>query len=123
MILSDWLHVEAAFYNSETEKHTFRVMWVEGGSSDEVEGETNTFPGLTHSEMEMEHEVVGKIIRVYWAADKDWFIGEIAKFDPESGNHHIKYDDDDEESLNLISLEKERPAWELSPFSTEYFGF
>ena len=29
----------------------------------------------------------------------------------------------EEEDIDLLVLDKERPAWELSPFTTEYFSF
>ena len=73
--------------------------------------------------MELQSEVVGKVIRVYWAKEKEWYTGQISEYNSETGNHTIQYNDGDSEELDLISLEKDRPAWELSPFTSEYFQF
>ena len=42
-------------------------MWEQGGTTDEREKNTPTFDEITHNEIELETEVQGKIIRVYWA--------------------------------------------------------
>ncbi|PIA29871.1 hypothetical protein AQUCO_05800150v1 [Aquilegia coerulea] len=38
-------------------------------------------------------------LQVYWPLDDDWYSGCVASFDSESGKHHVKYDDGEEESL------------------------
>ena len=52
----------------------FRVMWAEGGTNDGREGNTEAFPAITHSEMELKTELNDRVIRVYWALVKAWFI-------------------------------------------------
>ncbi|PIA56613.1 hypothetical protein AQUCO_00700752v1 [Aquilegia coerulea] len=42
---------------------------------------------------------VGMKCKVYWPLDDDWYSGCVASFDSESGKHHVKYDDGEEESL------------------------
>ena len=37
--------------------------------------------------------------------------------------HKILYTDEQSKDLNLLQLDDERPAWELAPFTSEYFGF
>ena len=49
--------------------------------------------------------------------------GTVESFDKETGAHEIKYDDDTEEELDLLALDKQRPAWEFEPFTKKYFGF
>ena len=98
-------------------------MWEQGGTTDEREKNTPTFDEITHNEIELETEVQGKIIRVYWAPDKQWCTGQVGEYDAASHSHTINYNDGDIELLNMIQLDEERPAWELSPFTKEYFGF
>ena len=59
----------------------FRVMWAEGGTSDEREASTKTFPTITHSEMELKSELNDRVIRVFWALDKAWFTRKIDEYD------------------------------------------
>ena len=101
----------------------FRVMWAEGGTSDEREASTKTFPTITHSEMELESELNDRVVRVHWALDKAWFTGKISGYDPLTHEHKIAYTDGQSEDLNLLGLDDERPAWELAPFTSQYFGF
>ena len=58
--------------------------------------QTLTFLNLNHSEMELEQDVVGKVIRVYWTKDKGCFTGKIFEFNVECTEHLIKYKDGDE---------------------------
>ena len=97
--------------------------WFLGGITDELEGSTPTFPTISNVELELDSDAQGKIIRVYWAPDKQWYIGKIGKYDFETKEHKIEYDDEISEDINLTQLDDERPAWEISPFTTEYFGF
>ena len=46
------------------DKLTLRVMWHESDTTDEIEGEWEV--KLTHAELELEEEVVGKVVRVAW---------------------------------------------------------
>ncbi|KAL0380348.1 UNVERIFIED_CONTAM: hypothetical protein Sangu_0099100 [Sesamum angustifolium] len=53
-------------------------------------------------------ELVNLRIMVWWPIDKTFYTGTVEAFDPLTKKHRIKYDDDEEEVLNL---KKER--WEL----------
>ncbi|XP_011082315.1 uncharacterized protein LOC105165116 isoform X2 [Sesamum indicum] len=53
-------------------------------------------------------ELVSLRIMVWWPIDKTFYTGTVEAFDPLTKKHRIKYDDDEEEVLNL---KKER--WEL----------
>ncbi|KAK4413993.1 hypothetical protein Salat_2812100 [Sesamum alatum] len=53
-------------------------------------------------------EMVNLRIMVWWPIDKTFYTGTVEAFDPLTKKHRIKYDDDEEEVLNL---KKER--WEL----------
>ncbi|XP_010254200.1 PREDICTED: uncharacterized protein LOC104595249 isoform X2 [Nelumbo nucifera] len=49
--------------------------------------------------------VLNRRIKVFWPLDKSWYFGIVDKYDPERKLHHVKYDDRDEE---WIDLQKER---------------
>ncbi|CAL9061106.1 unnamed protein product [Musa banksii] len=49
--------------------------------------------------------VVKQRIRVFWPLDKSWYFGLVKGYDPVTRLHHVKYDDRDEEWINL---QKER---------------
>ncbi|XP_019169599.1 PREDICTED: uncharacterized protein LOC109165335 [Ipomoea nil] len=53
-------------------------------------------------------ELVGTKVRVWWPLDRKFYKGVISSFDPEIKKHKVKYNDDDEEILNL-----NRERWEL----------
>lgn len=53
-------------------------------------------------------EIVGKRVKVYWPLDKTWYEGCVKSFDSASGEHLVKYDDDDEE---MIDLAEEKIEW------------
>lgn len=40
-------------------------------------------------------------IRVFWPLDKSWYFGLVKDYDPVTRLHHVKYDDRDEEWINL----------------------
>ncbi|KAL0463979.1 UNVERIFIED_CONTAM: Serine--tRNA ligase, chloroplastic/mitochondrial [Sesamum latifolium] len=62
-----------------------------------------TTPSVDYGE-----ELVNLRIMVWWPIDKTFYTGTVEAFDPLTKKHRIKYDDDEEEVLNL---KKER--WEL----------
>ncbi|GFQ02791.1 DNA mismatch repair protein msh6 [Phtheirospermum japonicum] len=64
-----------------------------------------TFNG---SNVEYGEEMVSARIKVWWPLDKTFYTGTVEAFDPLTKRHKIKYDDDEEEVLNLS---EER--WEL----------
>ncbi|XP_074578296.1 uncharacterized protein LOC141834822 [Curcuma longa] len=49
--------------------------------------------------------LVKQRIRVFWPLDQNWYFGLIKGYDPMTRLHHVKYDDRDEEWINL---QKER---------------
>ncbi|XP_020234813.1 DNA mismatch repair protein MSH6 [Cajanus cajan] len=46
-------------------------------------------------------EVVGRRIKVYWPLDNAWYEGSVKSFDSLTSKHLVRYDDDEEESLDL----------------------
>ena len=48
-------------------------------------------------------ELVGKRVRIFWAADDAWFPGSLSEFSKSSGEHLCEYDDGDREWLKLSS--------------------
>ncbi|KAF8657666.1 hypothetical protein HU200_059821 [Digitaria exilis] len=53
-------------------------------------------------------EVVGRRLRVYWPLDDAWYEGRVEAYDAGSHRHRVKYDDGDEEQVDLV---KERFEW------------
>ncbi|XP_038993781.1 uncharacterized protein LOC120117594 [Hibiscus syriacus] len=49
--------------------------------------------------------VLNRKIKVFWPLDKSWYYGVVNDYDEEKKHHHVKYDDCDEEWVNL---QKER---------------
>lgn len=45
--------------------------------------------------------VVNKRIKVFWPLDQSWYFGVVKDYDPLTKLHHVKYDDRDEEWINL----------------------
>ncbi|XP_068653469.1 uncharacterized protein [Aristolochia californica] len=45
--------------------------------------------------------VINKRIKVYWPLDQSWYFGLIKNYEPATKLHHVKYDDRDEEWINL----------------------
>ncbi|MCL7051121.1 hypothetical protein MKW94_009374 [Papaver nudicaule] len=45
--------------------------------------------------------VLNRRIQVFWPLDKSWYIGLVNDYDPEKSLHHVKYDDREEEWINL----------------------
>ena len=61
------------------------------------------------------HEVVGRRLRVWWSDDAAWYAGEVKSFDGEK--HAIRYDDGEEEALDL-SRERHEFVASLPPLAT-----
>lgn len=53
-----------------------------------------------------------KRVKVYWPLDKAWYEGCVKSFDSKSGEHLVKYDDGDEE---MIDLAEEKIEWVKEP--------
>ncbi|KAJ6732413.1 PHD FINGER PROTEINS [Salix purpurea] len=47
------------------------------------------------------HWVLNRRIKVFWPLDQNWYHGLVGDYDKERKLHHIKYDDRDEEWINL----------------------
>lgn len=47
------------------------------------------------------HWVLNRRIQVFWPLDQSWYNGLVNDYDKESKLHHVKYDDCDEEWINL----------------------
>ncbi|XP_043702346.1 uncharacterized protein LOC122652622 isoform X2 [Telopea speciosissima] len=45
--------------------------------------------------------VLNRRIKVFWPLDQSWYFGRVTNYDPERKLHHVKYDDRDEEWINL----------------------
>ncbi|CAN4076578.1 unnamed protein product [Withania somnifera] len=45
--------------------------------------------------------VLNRRIKVFWPLDESWYYGLLSDYDPERKLHHVKYDDRDEEWINL----------------------
>ncbi|OIT33749.1 PREDICTED: uncharacterized protein LOC109205606 [Nicotiana attenuata] len=45
--------------------------------------------------------VLNRRIKVFWPLDESWYYGLLNDYDPERKLHHVKYDDRDEEWINL----------------------
>jgi DNA mismatch repair protein MSH6 len=59
-------------------------------------------PSSSHSHF------IGKRIKVYWPLDDAWYEGVVKSFDAVTNKHRIRYDDDEEES---IDISKEKIEW------------
>jgi DNA mismatch repair protein MSH6 len=60
-------------------------------------------------------EVVGRRLRVYWPLDDAWYKGKVESYNAGSRRHRVKYDDGDEEE---VDLGKEKFEWATSEDST-----
>ncbi|XP_021746355.1 uncharacterized protein LOC110712204 [Chenopodium quinoa] len=45
--------------------------------------------------------VINRRIKVFWPLDQRWYFGHVTGYDPERNLHHVKYDDRDEEWIDL----------------------
>ncbi|KAK3133294.1 hypothetical protein QOZ80_6AG0534770 [Eleusine coracana subsp. coracana] len=60
-------------------------------------------------------DAVGRRLRVYWPLDDAWYKGEVESYDSGSRKHRVKYDDGDEEEVDLA---KEKFEWAAGEDST-----
>ncbi|CAA0819888.1 Histone-lysine N-methyltransferase ATX2 [Striga hermonthica] len=44
---------------------------------------------------------IGLHCKVYWPLDASWYSGHIVGYNPKTGRHHVKYEDEEEENLIL----------------------
>ncbi|XP_074280474.1 uncharacterized protein LOC141605551 [Silene latifolia] len=47
------------------------------------------------------YAVLNRRIQVFWPLDKSWYFGYVIAYDPEKKVHHVKYDDREEEWIDL----------------------
>ncbi|XP_047061650.1 uncharacterized protein LOC124668587 isoform X1 [Lolium rigidum] len=47
------------------------------------------------------YKIIKERIRVFWPLDETWYFGLVKEYDPVKGLHFVKYDDKDEEWINL----------------------
>ena len=47
------------------------------------------------------YRVLNRRIKVFWPLDQSWYFGLVKDYDPERKLHHVKYDDRDEEWIDL----------------------
>lgn len=45
--------------------------------------------------------MIGKKVRVFWPVDSSWYTGIVQKYNAETGEHLLKYDDDDTEWVRI----------------------
>lgn len=61
--------------------------------------------------------VLNRRIKVFWPLDQSWYFGLVSDYDPDRKLHHVKYDDRDEEWINL-----QNERYKLLLFSSEVPG-
>uniref|UniRef100_A0A2P2MIF8 Enhancer of polycomb-like protein n=2 Tax=Rhizophora mucronata TaxID=61149 RepID=A0A2P2MIF8_RHIMU len=76
--------------------------------------------------------VLNRRIKVFWPLDKIWYYGLVSDYNTERKLHHVKYDDRDEEWINLqnerfklLLLPSEvpcKPQWRKSAAAEKCFG-
>ena len=67
--------------------------WGSGGSATSPKAEPQRLAGGS--------EHVGKRIEVWWEGDKQWFGAVVQSYDSATRKHHILYDDNEEEDLDM----------------------
>jgi hypothetical protein len=45
--------------------------------------------------------MIGKKVRVFWPVDSSWYVGNVEQFDTNTGEHLLRYDDDDIEWVRI----------------------
>ena len=71
--------------------------WGSGGSSPTTSSPTAAEP----QRLAGGSEHVGKRIEVWWEGDKQWFGAVVQSYDSATRKHHILYDDNEEEDLDM----------------------
>jgi hypothetical protein len=144
---TDEVTVVAAFFEADADAVTISMQWSkleDGVSTWDNASITNQVVGNTdldcsHEALNLDGDMVGKKIRVYWLKEKQWFHAAIKCYErctckKKKGNkkkltmeselhHHIVYKDGDEEWLNLLEPSNGSPAWEVEPFTEDRFDF
>ena len=45
--------------------------------------------------------MIGKKVRVFWPVDNSWYTGVVLQYDDATGEHLLKYDDEDTEWVKV----------------------
>eukprot|EP00934_Nitzschia_sp_Nitz4_P003372 Nitzschia sp. Nitz4//scaffold78_size91513//77999//79602//NITZ4_004938-RA/size91513-snap-gene-0.129-mRNA-1//1//CDS//3329558157//3362//frame0 len=45
--------------------------------------------------------MIGKKVRVFWPVDSSWYVGTVQRYDANTGEHLLRYDDDDTEWVKI----------------------
>ena len=48
--------------------------------------------------------MIGKKVRVFWPVDNSWYTGIVLQYDGNTGEHLLKYDDEDTEWVKVRCL-------------------
>ena len=48
--------------------------------------------------------MIGKKVRVFWPVDNSWYTGVVLQYDANTGEHLLKYDDEDTEWVKVRFL-------------------
>ncbi|CAA3024743.1 histone-lysine N-methyltransferase ATX2-like [Olea europaea subsp. europaea] len=86
-------------------------------NSDYFENELKNSGALTKKWVRLSFEgadpnkFIGLQCKVYWPLEGEWYSGRVVDYIPETGRHHVKYEDEDEEN---VILAKERIKFYLS---------
>ncbi len=52
--------------------------------------------------------MVGRALSLYWTADDAWYTGTVIAYNPDNGQHHIRYNDGE---LEWVLLGREQVRW------------
>ena len=75
------------------------------------------FPGKSSTaDIPHGYSAVGWRVAVFWPAENDFFLGDIASFNADSGTYDVNYDDGDH---SIVDLSEEKIKWILPP-GTKY---
>ena len=140
---TDAVSVVAAMFRADKDAVELSVAWSKptdgtwdnDGITEELVGETHL--ECSHSALNLDSDMVGKQIRLYWRKEKRWFPATIKCYEQctcleadgmqKELHHHIVYQDGDEEWCDLLRPGmgdmKDVPAWEVAPFTEDRFSF
>lgn len=62
--------------------------------------------------------MIGKKVRVFWPVDGSWYIGTVQQYDPSTGEHLLRYDDDDTEWVRIGESNTTAPPSSSPPGTT-----
>ena len=59
--------------------------------------------------------MIGKKVRVFWPVDNSWYIGTVQQLNPATGEHLLKYEDDDTEWVHIGESNTTMNASDFNP--------